>query len=243
MAAVSEPLLTLDRVTASLGGRTIVRGADLEIRAGEFTALLGPNGAGKTTLLRSILGTIPSTGTITVNGKPISRKNRPGYVPQHHSFAWDFPVTVSTAVMTGLPRRLLRPVEHYRAVDRALAHVHLADFADRPVGALSGGQKQRVLVARALVGGADVLLLDEPFTGVDMPTQEFLTDVFTDLARSGTAIFMSTHDLPAALRTCSHCVLFDGTVRAHGATEDIRSRELWADVFGIDATSSLLEAV
>lgn len=240
---MSEPLLTLSGVTAELGGRTIVRDADLEIGPGEFTALLGPNGAGKTTLLRSILGTIPSAGTITVSGKPTSRKNRPGYVPQHQSFAWDFPVTVAAAVMTGLPRRLVRPVEHYRAVDRALAQVNLSGFAGRPVGALSGGQKQRVLVARALVGGADVLLLDEPFTGVDMPTQEFLTDVFTELARSGTAILMSTHDLPAALRTCSHCVLFDGTVRAHGATEDIRRRELWADVFGIDPSSSLLEAV
>ncbi|MFQ9339914.1 MAG: metal ABC transporter ATP-binding protein, partial [Actinomyces sp.] len=149
---------------ASLGGRSVLEGVDLEVEAGELVGLIGPNGAGKTTLIRSILGLIPSSGRVETDGAI-------GYVPQRHEFAWDFPISVRDAVLQavtvrrGLLGRARTP--HFRAVEEALSLVGMRDLAKRPIGELSGGQRQRVLVARALAIRPAVLLLDEPFTGLD----------------------------------------------------------------------------
>ncbi|BAL88037.1 putative ABC transporter ATP-binding protein [Actinoplanes missouriensis 431] len=231
--------LEMTGVAADLGGRPVLRDVDLRLDAGEFAALLGPNGAGKTTLMRAALGLIKlRAGTVTAGST--------GYVPQRHEFTWDFPASVQDAVLSGLVRRIgmfRRPtVAHWRAVWAALDQVRLADLRGRPVGELSGGQRQRVLVARALVVEPSVLLLDEPFTGLDMPAQETLTELFTEIARER-AVLMATHDLTAAAYTCDRLFLLNRTVIAAGPPADLKDPDLWMRTFDVGPGSHLLKAL
>lgn len=241
--------LTVSDLHVQLAGREVLRGVDLEVAPGEFVGLIGPNGAGKTTLFRSILGLLPvSRGEVRISGLPVAKaRSRIGYVPQRHEFAWDFPISIHDTVMTGRARSigwLRRPkVADYEAVDRALERVRLTDLADRPIGELSGGQRQRVLVARALALGPDILLLDEPFTGLDMPSAELLLDLFNELASEGVAIVMSTHNLPEAMEVCSRVVLLNGTVVATGSPDELQDQQVWMEAFGITASSPLLRIV
>ena len=241
--------LSVRGLSVVLGGRLVLRDVDLKVEAGDFMGLIGPNGAGKTTLLRAVLGLVrPAAGSVEVEEAPIARvRQHVGYAPQRHEFAWDFPISVADAVLSGRVRRVgwvRRPrVDDYRAAGAALARVGMTELADRPVGQLSGGQRQRVLVARALALRPSVLLLDEPFTGLDMPTQELLTDLFTELSREGRAVLMTTHDLAAAMHTCGKLCLVNGTVVATGTPEALRDAELWRTAFGIRAGSPLLAAL
>ena len=231
--------LEMTGVAADLGGRPVLRDVDLRLDAGEFTALLGPNGAGKTTLIRAALGLVPlRAGSVTAGSA--------GYVPQRHEFTWDFPASVEDAVLSGLVRRIglfRRPkVAHWQAAWQALDQVHLADLRKRPVGELSGGQRQRVLVARALALEPSVLLLDEPFTGLDMPAQETLTELFTAIARER-AVLMATHDLAAAAYTCDRLILLNRTVIAAGPAADLRDPRIWMRTFDVGPGSHLLKAL
>ncbi|MER7890119.1 anchored repeat-type ABC transporter ATP-binding subunit [Micromonospora sp. NPDC094482] len=229
-----------------LGERLALDGVDLTVGAGEMVGLIGPNGAGKTTLLRAVLGLLPvESGQVLIGGEPVARSRRMiGYVPQRHEFAWDFPVTVAGAVLTGRTRAigwLRRPRSADReAVDEALARAGLTDLRDRPVGQLSGGQRQRVLVARALASRPAVLLLDEPFTGVDVPTQELLTDLVARPRADGTALLMTTHDLPAAAATCDRLCLLNQRVVAEGPTAELRDPAVWLRAFGVTSSDQLL---
>ena len=204
---------------ASLGGRSVLEGVDLEVEAGELVGLIGPNGAGKTTLIRSILGLIPSSGSVETDGAI-------GYVPQRHEFAWDFPISVRDAVLQavtvrrGLLGRARTP--HFRAVEEALSLVGMRDLAKRPIGELSGGQRQRVLVARALAIRPAVLLLDEPFTGLDMPTQEMLMD-----ARAG----------------CDRLYLLRRTIVASGRPEELADADPWIRAFDVRPDNPILDAL
>ncbi|HET6298615.1 MAG TPA: anchored repeat-type ABC transporter ATP-binding subunit [Kribbella sp.] len=217
--------------------------------ASEQVGLIGPNGAGKTTLLRSLLGLLPiRDGVISINGRtPAEARGSIGYVPQRHEFVWDYPVDVGTAVMTGRTHRigwLRRPGKADRAaVDEALERVDLTDLRRRPIGELSGGQRQRVLVARALALQPSLLLLDEPFTGLDVPTQEILTRLFRSLTKEGSAILMTTHDLPAAADTCSRLCLLNETVVADGPPEELRDPAVWLQAFGVARSEQLLHSL
>lgn len=239
-------------VSVDLGGRPVLRDVDLVVRPGELVGLLGPNGAGKTTLLRAILGLVRVvSGRITVGEQSVAgtprRRRAIGYVPQRHEFAWDFPVSVDQAVMSGLAGRLgvfgRTGVAHWSAVAEAVERVGLTELRDRPVGELSGGQRQRVLVARALALETNVLLLDEPFTGLDLPTQELLARLFVELAAEGEAILMTTHDLMGALTECSRLVLLNRTVVADGPPGELGDPSLWATTFGVDVNSPFLRVL
>ncbi|MDG4838535.1 anchored repeat-type ABC transporter ATP-binding subunit [Micromonospora sp. WMMD967] len=241
--------LEIEGLDVDLGGRPVLRDIRLHLDRGELVGLLGPNGAGKTTLLRAILAlTRARGGTVTVEGKP-SRPGRSeiGYVPQRHEFTWEFPISVEHAVMSGRTGRiglLRRPgVTDWRAVGDALDRVQLTGLRHRPVGELSGGQRQRVLVARALALAPRILLLDEPFTGLDMPTQELLGDLFVSLAREDRAVLMTTHDLVAAVDSCTRLVLLNGRIVADGQPADLQDAELWTTTFGVSETSPLLKLV
>ncbi|MEU6857542.1 anchored repeat-type ABC transporter ATP-binding subunit [Glycomyces sp. NPDC046736] len=240
--------LRAETLTVSLGGRPVLDRVDLAVAAGETVGLIGPNGAGKTTLLRAVLGLVkPDGGTIATG------PGRPGYVPQKHEFTWDFPITVHGAVLNArnstrwpfqATARKLRRGPGTRRADRdaagaALDRVGLADLAHRPVGELSGGQRQRVLVARALVREPGLLLLDEPFTGVDVPTQELLTELLVRLAAEGTAVLMTTHDLAQARSTCSRLCLLNRTVVADGPPAELSDPDLWLRAFGVAASGEL----
>ena len=234
-------------VTVALGGRPVLHDVDLAVDTGELTGLIGPNGAGKTTLLRSILGLVrTSAGRIEVEGRPVRPHRSPvGYVPQRHEFAWDFPISVENAVMTGRSGRLglfRRPgVADWQAVGEALDRVGMSELARRPVGELSGGQRQRVLVARALAQQPRVLLLDEPFTGLDLPTQELLTGLFLELSREERAVLMTTHDIVGALDTCTRIALLNRTIVADAPPSELLEPEPWMRAFGVSETSPLLK--
>lgn len=241
--------LSVTDLSVQLGGRRVLHEVTLSIDTGEFVGLIGPNGAGKTTLLRAVLGLQrPESGSVQVAGARGERARALiGYVPQRHEFAWDFPITVEDAVMTGRIRRigwLRRPgARDFDAVAEALERVHMDHLRERPVGELSGGQRQRVLVARALALRPKLLLLDEPFTGLDMPTQELLIELFRELAGEDKAVLMTTHDLLSARHECSRLCLLNRTVIADDVPEALTDPALWMRTFDIRATNPLLSTL
>ncbi len=247
MTARGALALSVEHVGVELGGRRVLENANLTAHRGELVGLIGPNGAGKTTLLRTILGLLrPVEGRALVEGRP-TKPGRTviGYVPQRHEFAWEYPLSVAGTVMTGLTGQLgllRRPgVPQWEAVADALDRVRMTSLADRPVGQLSGGQRQRVLVARALALRPALLLLDEPFTGLDMPTQELLGELFTQLAREGRAVLMTTHDLASALYSCDRLALLNRTVIATGTRAELTGNPAaWMRTFGVGPDSPLL---
>ena len=223
--------LRVTSLGASLGGRSVLTGVDLEVEAGELVGLIGPNGAGKTTLIRSILGLIPSSGSVETDGA-IS------YVPQRHEFAWDFPISVRDAVLQavtvrrGLLGRARTP--HFRAVEEALSLVGMRDLAKRPIGELSGGQRQRVWIAMALAQSTDILLLDEPTTYLDLNHQLEVLRLAQRLQRQGRTIVAVLHDLNLAFRYATHLVCMrQGRIIAQGAPGTVVTPELIESVFDV----------
>ena len=188
-----RPVLVAEHLAAGYGSEPAISDVTFTLARGERVGLIGPNGGGKTTLFRAILGELePMTGTIR-------RSVRAAYVPQVQRSRLDYPVTaLDVAIMGTLPRlpwwRRPGRTERARAL-RELASVGLGDRADASFGALSGGQQQRVLIARALVQDARLLLLDEPFTGVDQSSTEVLLELFDRLAADGRTLLIATHDL------------------------------------------------
>ncbi len=183
---------------AGYGGKTVVTGLEFELHEGEAMALLGPNGGGKTTLLRALLGELPAlAGELVVDARCAT-------VPQTERSQLDYPVSALDVAAMGSLSRLpwwRRPGRRERgAALEALAQVDLADLAEETFGRLSGGQRQRVLIARCLVQEAGVLLLDEPFTGLDRPSSERLESLLGRLAGEGRALIIATHDLEQARR-------------------------------------------
>ncbi|HWS59173.1 MAG TPA: ATP-binding cassette domain-containing protein [Actinotalea sp.] len=181
----------------------ILHHIDLTVQDGEVVALLGANGSGKSTLVRALVGAVPvATGTVELYGRPLGRDvpwHRIGYVPQRVSAVTGVPATAAEVVISGTlhPRRLLPPRHAHRRAAAALEQVGLGPQADRPVRELSGGQQQRVLIARALVREPDLLVLDEPVAGVDLPSQRVFAEVLTRLTATGTTVLVVLHELGA----------------------------------------------
>ena len=242
-------LIVARDVSVNYGPRRVLSGVNLSVEPGEFLGLIGPNGAGKTTLMRALLGlVVPTEGTVTVAGKQGSAvREAIGYVPQRHEVAWDFPIDIYSMVLNGtLTQRpwVVRPrAEDRAAAEQALSAVHLADLRERTVGELSGGQRQRVLVARALVRRPKVLLLDEPFTGLDIPSTESLLALFRTLVDEGISIVMSTHNIVEAVDSCDRLVLFNGRVVADGTPETLNDSQPWMDTFHVERDSRWLRSL
>jgi ABC-type Mn2+/Zn2+ transport system ATPase subunit len=202
--------------------RSALEDINLDFQAGETTSLVGPNGAGKSTLLRCLDGILaPTHGEIFLDGQPIHRPSpRVAYVPQRSDVDWKFPISVLDVALMGRTLRSSRllPVPD-RDRDDALAaldQVRMRRFASVQIGALSGGQQQRVFIARALLQEADVFLLDEPFSGVDAPTQALVLQVLDDLRLAGKTIVFATHDLAMAEQSADVAVLLNRRVIAAG---------------------------
>ncbi|MCA8883143.1 MAG: manganese/iron ABC transporter ATP-binding protein [Rhodobacteraceae bacterium] len=221
-------------------GHTALRHATFEIPRGTITALVGVNGAGKSTLFKALMGFVPAAaGDIRVLGMTVPQalsQNLVAYVPQAEEVDWTFPVLVEDVVMMGRYGhmgffRRPRAADH-AAVDAALARVNMSDFRHRQIGELSGGQRKRVFLARALAQAGQVILLDEPFTGVDVKTEDQIIALLRELRDEGRVMLVSTHNLGSVPEFCDRTVLVKGTVLAHGPTEQVFTRRNLEHAFG-----------
>jgi len=222
---LADPALRLDGLAVAYGREPVLEGVTGSVEPGGSLALIGPNGAGKSTLIRSILGLVPAVaGTVEVLGTtPQRARGRVAYVPQADTLDPQFPVDALQVVLMGRYRLmgwLSRPKREDREAARAaLARVGLADRAGDRFGTLSGGQRQRVLLARAIAQEARLLLLDEPFNGVDSSTTEVVLDVLAELRAEGVALVMATHDLSIAHLACGEACLLNRQQVAFGPIE------------------------
>ncbi len=221
-------------------GHTALRDAHFEIPRGTVTALVGVNGAGKSTLFKAIMGFVPvAKGEITLLGKPVKealKDNLVAYVPQAEEVDWAFPVLVEDVVMMGRFGHmgfLRRPRKaDHEAVELALERVNMTEFRKRQIGELSGGQRKRVFLARALAQEGQVILLDEPFTGVDVTTENQIIELLGELRAEGRVMLVSTHNLGSVPEFCDRTVLVKGTVLAYGPTDEVFTRENLEQAFG-----------
>ena len=230
--------LEIRELAAGYGGELTLRDVSLELPAGSITGVVGPNGSGKSTLLKAILGLTPQvSGEVRIDGIEADRvRERIAYVPQREVVDWGFPITAADVVMMGRYPRLgvvRRPRdEDRRLVADALARVGMEPFAGRQIGALSGGQQQRVFLARALVQGASVLLLDEPMTGVDRATEQAIDALLRELRDGGATVVITTHDLESASEQCDLLAFVNHRLVAFGPPAETFTPETLHATFG-----------
>jgi manganese/zinc/iron transport system ATP- binding protein len=219
--------LSLHGVDAGYPNLPILDGLNLDIPAGTLTGIIGPNGAGKSTLLKAALGLLTgTTGSIRFFGQPFEEvRLRVAYVPQRNSVDWDFPATARDVVLMGTYGRLgwfRRPGRKEREeADAALAEVGMIELANRHISQLSGGQQQRVFLARARVQRADLYLMDEPFAGVDAPTEATIIGLLHQLRQEGKTAVVVHHDLETVSEIFDRVVLLNGRVIADGPVNEV----------------------
>jgi len=221
-------------------GHTALVDASFELKAGTICALVGVNGSGKSTLFKAIMGDIkPDIGEVTLCGMPASKalkKNAVSYVPQSEDVDWNFPVLVEDVVMMGRYGHMnflrIASANDKQKVDEALERVGMTEYRKRQIGELSGGQKKRVFLARSLAQESPVILLDEPFTGVDVKTEGAIIDLLRDMRDNGHLILVSTHNLGSVPEFCDQVVLLDRTVIAAGKTEQTFTQKNLERTFG-----------
>ncbi|SEB58922.1 manganese/iron transport system ATP-binding protein [Nitratireductor aquibiodomus] len=239
-AAKSAGIDVRDVTVTYRNGHTALRDASFSIPTGTITALVGVNGSGKSTLFKAIMGFVPlAKGEVSILDQQAGRalkRNVVAYVPQAEEVDWNFPVLVEDVVMMGRyghmnfmrwPRR-----HDHEKVAAALERVGMADFRKRQIGELSGGQKKRVFLARALAQEGRVILLDEPFTGVDVRTEESIIALLKALREEGHVMLVSTHNLGSVPRFCDRTVLINRTVLASGLTPEVFTRANLEKAFG-----------
>lgn len=227
--------------------RPALSSIDLSLAPGEIVALVGPNGAGKSTLLRVLAGVLPAShGGVLIDGREANGPNPcVAYVPQRSAVDWTFPIDVSGVVL--LARRTARSrflpfgKDDRAAALLALQSVEMDRYASVQISYLSGGQQQRVFLARALLQNGDVYLLDEPFTGVDIPTQDIVVGVLHELAARGKTIVYATHDLYQAFRSSDRVVLLNRSIVADGPPNKVATEENLRATFG--GRSSIFDLV
>lgn len=230
--------LELEGVTVTYNGRPALEDVTLHVSHGARVAVVGPNGAGKSTLFKALVGLLPlRSGRILIHGRPLGHhQDCVAYVPQREEVDWRFPVTVADVVMMGRYGRLGwlgRPGKDDRAiVARSLEQMGLMDLANRPIGELSGGQQQRAFLARALAQQPHILLMDEPFTGVDLTTQETTLALLDQLRAQGVTVMVSTHDLNLAAERFEQIVLLNRRLIASGPPAQVFTQQAIAEAFG-----------
>jgi ABC-type Mn2+/Zn2+ transport system ATPase subunit len=245
---MSEASIEIENVTVAYHGKVALQSASLQLKAGTICGLIGMNGSGKSTLFKAIMGFVKATsGRILINNLPIrqvQKKNLVAYVPQSEEVDWDFPVSVHDVVMMGrygylnflrIPRLYDRDI-----VRSSLERVEMWQMQDRQIGELSGGQKKRTFFARALAQESTVLLLDEPFAGVDIKTEKMMINLLLELRQKGYTILISTHDLASIKTFCDQVVLINRTILAYGNTADVFTEENLFQTFGGSVGDSLL---
>ena len=221
-------------------GHTALVDINFNIPGGTITALVGINGSGKSTLFKAIMGFVPlANGEVEIlgfSGADAMQKNLVAYVPQSEDVDWNFPVLVEDVVMMGRfghMNWLRRPGKYdHEMVSTALERVDMLDYRLRQIGELSGGQKKRVFLARALAQEGKVILLDEPFTGIDVKTEEQIIDLMKDLREEGRIMLVSTHNLGSVPDFCDRAILINRTILASGETEEVFTQANLEKAFG-----------
>ena len=231
-------LVSFEEAALGYGGTPALSGLTLDVDGGQALALVGPNGGGKTTLMRAVVGTCSIlSGRVEVNAARI------GLVPQSADLDLTFPVSAAEVVTMGLigeagwGRRITADMR--RRVSAALERVNLADRATRRFGTLSGGQRQRVLVARALVARPELVMMDEPFNGLDAPSRDIITRLIAELTEDGVGVVVSTHDLSLARDVCSRACVRASRVGALGPTNEALAPEILARAYGSSADEAI----
>jgi len=243
VSLVDEPALKVEELSfAYRGSQRALEGVTLEIPRGSLVGILGPNGGGKSTLIKALLGLIkPQRGRVEILGQPADRRVRRvrrlvGYVPQQDDVDLAFPVSVlDVALMGRVPS--MRPFRRFTKRDRRLASealrtVGMERLADSPIGELSGGQQQRTFLARALAQEAEVLLLDEPVSGVDAPSQQEIFELLRRLRERGKTVMVTSHDLSAANERFDLALLLNRSVVAFGQPEEVFTAERLSQAYG-----------
>ncbi|WP_051532328.1 metal ABC transporter ATP-binding protein [Brackiella oedipodis] len=223
-----------------LNGHVALYDVNLCLHTGSICALVGVNGSGKSTLFKSIMGLVsPQKGQIAIHGltvKAALKQNLVAYVPQNEEVDWQFPVSVQDVVLMGRYGHmgwLRRPkAGDLEKVHASLQRVGVEHLAQRQIGELSGGQKKRVFLARALAQESNIILLDEPFTGVDVKTEDAIMRLLIDLRDEGHLILISTHNLGTIPEFCDEVAMLNRTVLLHGPTQEVFTKENLSQVFG-----------
>lgn len=235
-----EPIIQLKEVSCGYGKQEVLSEVSLDIMLGDFVGLLGPSGSGKTTLLRALFGAVTIyQGQVLVEGSSIERRRpRVGYVPQLETIDWDFPVTVQEVVMMGRTMEN-RFFSWYRRLDRQLAdemmdRLGIFHLARRHIRELSGGQQQRVFLARALVSGPRILLLDEPTSGVDIKTRDDVMHLLHELNHQGITIIMTTHEINAVAVHLPWVICLNGRILAEGPPSQVITPEILKLTYGVE---------
>ena len=232
-----DPAIDVSRLTVSYGPVPALLDISVSIEPGNLVGVIGPNGSGKSTLIKAVLGFVkPDVGTIRIFGEDVSNvKGKVAYVPQRGAVDWDFPITVREVAVMGRygKRRWWQDLkkQDYQKADEALNKVRMSELSRRQIGQLSGGQQQRVFMARALTQDADILLLDEPFAGVDASTERAILDVLQETKRQGKTVVVVHHDLATAAEYFDSIILLKQRLFGFGTPQQVLKPQLLADVY------------
>lgn len=233
-----QAAIKMENVTVSYGTRPAILGITLSIPNGSVVGIIGPNGAGKTTLIKAVMGLVPmDRGKVTMLGKPLNEVRKLiTYVPQKSQIDWDYPVVVKEVVVMGRYCHLgliHRPKKSdWEIVDRSLERLGMSEFVDRQIGELSGGQQQRVFLARALAQEAQILLLDEPFVGVDAATEKTIFNLMIEMKNEGKTVLVVNHDLSNVTKYYDHLLLLNQRVVAYGPVAEVFTPDLLNKTYG-----------
>jgi len=237
MTTKRATVIDVKHLTVSYQAKPALLDVSVKIESDQLVGVIGPNGAGKSTFIKAVLGFVkPDLGTVKINGKSAQKaKGEVAYVPQRGAVDWDFPITVREVALMGryqqIPWYTTPKSKDYDAAFSALEMVRMQDFAERQIGELSGGQQQRVFLARALAQGSDILLLDEPFAGVDAATERAILDVLERAKQSGKTLVVVHHDLSTAAEYFDKLILIKQRMYAFGTPQVVLNEELLSSVY------------
>ena len=241
MTMASDQGISVKNVTVKYkNGHRALWDVNFEIPDKTITGLVGINGAGKSTLFKAMMGFLQlAQGTISIHGYAVStalKNNLVSYVPQAEEVDWTFPILVKDVVMMGRYGHMgffrQATKDDFSAVEKALARVGMTDYKDRQIGELSGGQKKRVFLARSIAQNGQIILLDEPFAGIDVQTEDQIISLLSELRSEGRVMLVSTHNLGSVAEFCDRTILIKGTVLNFGLTDEVFTRENLEKAFG-----------
>lgn len=233
----NQPILDVHKISVRYNGRFALENVSFHLHAGERVAVVGPNGAGKSTLFKVVAGVLPPTGgDVNIFGSTPSRHVCIAYIPQRSQVDWTFPVSVADVVMMGRIAKLgllgWPKKSDWELVDHALETVNLRDLSKNQISQLSGGQQQRMFIARALAQESELMLMDEPLTGLDSPSQEKILSLLDELKRNNVTVMVATHDLEQAAAYFDRIMLLKHRMLGFGPPDEVLRPEKLIQAYG-----------